>query len=319
MLRLLSAGSVTFLRASVYEMLLRRRLMVGTRGAELTRWLALRESLPPLDALTVRCLFADGESKSVMEKERLGREASSETSVEGCRRMRSRALELGASVLVAITAVMLSGVPGLLIKKTLSPSSLTDSSISSAPADTDRASTSVGLCFPSGKILRKPCIFDNVRSLATLAVKKCAYSGSLSAFRNCRCSFIDASSAVISSSGLWCCSVADRWWLVAGRRNDGRSDPEPWVGVSSWRRTDEDRLTSLFGGKGDADRLPTMGAVEPSWENAIEPLEHDTDGDSGAGLGFLLDCCELEMLDSRCIHDLLREGTCVVASSSAIS
>jgi hypothetical protein len=59
-----------------------------------------------------------------------------------------------------------------------------------------------------------------------------------------------------------------------------------------------------------------MGAKEPSCEKAMEPFEHDTDGESGAGLGALLDCCELEMVERRFIQDLLRDGTC---SSSAMS
>jgi hypothetical protein len=79
-------------------------------------------------------------------------------------------------------------------------------------------------------------------------------------------------------------------------------------------------LTSLLGGSGEGDRrLPTMGAVEPSCEKAIEPLEYDTDGDSGAGLGFLLECCEFDMVERRCIHERLRDGTCAGRSNSPIS
>jgi hypothetical protein len=110
--------------------------------------------------------------------------------------------------------------------------------------------------------------------------------------------------------------VADRWWLVAGRRNDGRRDPTPCNGLSWGRRNEEDRLTSLFGGNGEWDRGPAIGADEPSSEKAMEPLEHDTDGDSGAGLGFLLDCCELDMVERRFIQDRLREGK---LSNSAMS
>lgn len=50
----------------------------------------------------------------------------------------------------------------------------------------------------------------------------------------------------------------------------------------------------------------SIGAVEPSWEKAIDPLEHDTDGESGAGLGFLLEGCELEIEERRFIHEGLR-------------
>lgn len=251
-----------------------------------------------------------------MEKERRGREAwSGAASWElvlvgggGCG---------AASALVEKTAVMLSGVPGLLMKNTLSPSSLAESSTSSAPADTDRASTSVGVCLPSGTILRNPTVLDSGRSFATLAVKKWANSGSLLG-TVCGCSCADASSAVISRSGLWYCSVAERWWLVAGRRNEGRRDAVPGAGVSWGRRNEEDRFTSLFGGKGERDRLPIMGAVEPSCENAMEPFEHDTEGESGAGLAFLLDGCELDIVDSRFIHERLRDGACAFESASAM-
>jgi hypothetical protein len=88
---------VTCRRASdVNAMLLRRRLMVGIRGAELVRCVAPREGLPPDDAVVAERIRRDEyESRSVMEKERLGREASSETSGEGCRPAESRALALG--------------------------------------------------------------------------------------------------------------------------------------------------------------------------------------------------------------------------------
>jgi hypothetical protein len=104
---------------------------------------------------------------------------------------------------------------------------------------------------------------------------------------------------------------------VAGRRSEGRRDPEPWVGDSRGTRTDEDRLTSLFGGNGEGERLPIMGAVEPSCENAIDPLEHDTEGDSGRGLEFLLEVCELEMVDRRLIQEGLLVETCAARSISS--
>lgn len=93
----------------------------------------------------------------------------------------------------------------------------------------------------------------------------------------------------------------------------------PCVGASCGRRNEEDRFTSLFGGSGERARLPIMGAVDPSCENAIEPFEHETEGDSGAGLGFLLDGCELDMVERRWIHDLLRDGTLMGWSNSAVS
>ncbi len=84
-------------------------------------------------------------------------------------------------------------------------------------------------------------------------------------------------------------------------------------------RTDSERFTSLFGGRGERDRLFMMGAVEPSLEKAIEPFEYETDGDKGAGLGFLLEGCELETTESRLIHDARRLETCEMGSRIAMS
>jgi len=117
-----------------------------------------------------------------MEKERLGWEASFGGFVEeeGQRR------ECCDVSLVASTADMLSGVSGLLMKKTLSPSSVVESSTSSVAAATDLASKRVGRCFSSGNILlnalgraEEPSLAD-IRSLVILAVKNCVYSVSLS-------------------------------------------------------------------------------------------------------------------------------------------
>jgi hypothetical protein len=66
-------------------------------------------------------------------------------------------------------------------------------------------------------------------------------------------------------------------------------------------------------------RLPNMGAVEPSREKAIEPFEPVTEGDSGAGLVFLLECCELETMERRLIHEARRVGTCLAVSASGMS
>lgn len=57
-----------------------------------------------------------------------------------------------------------------------------------------------------------------------------------------------------------------------------------------------------------------MGAVEPSWENAMEPFETDILGDKGPGLEFLLEGCELEMLERRLIHEGRRVETWFVGS-----
>jgi hypothetical protein len=48
-------------------------------------------------------------------------------------------------------------------------------------------------------------------------------------------------------------------------------------------------------------------------------LEHDTDGESGAGLWLRLGGCEVEMLERRCIHERLRDGACEARSNSAMS
>lgn len=62
-----------------------------------------------------------------------------------------------------------------------------------------------------------------------------------------------------------------------------------------------------------------MGAVEPSWEKAIEPLEQDTDGDKGPGLEFRLVFWELEIVERRFIHDGLRVERFMGSISSTIS
>lgn len=101
---------------------------------------------------------------------------------------------------------------------------------------------------------------------------------------------------------------------MAGRRKDGRRVEVLVLGSSRGPRIDEERFTSLFRDTGEEDRFPAMGAVEPSWEKAMEPLEHDTAGDSGDGLVFLLD--ELDMEERRLIHEALRDGTYLAVSTS---
>ena len=51
----------------------------------------------------------------------------------------------------------------------------------------------------------------------------------------------------------------------------------------------------------------------------MEPLEYETEADRGAGLGFLLDGCEFDMLERRFIHEGRRVEMCVVISRSAMS
>ena len=86
----------------------------------------------------------------------------------------------GAEGLAANMAVMLSGVLGRLGRETLSPSSLVKArpSMSSALAETEVARTRVGVCLPSGKMVRNSCAcaverrrVASGRALAILAVK----------------------------------------------------------------------------------------------------------------------------------------------------
>ena len=103
--------------------------------------------------------------------------------------------------------------------------------------------------------------------------------------------------------------MADRWWLVAGRRNEGRREAVYEPGCSREPLIEEERFTSLLGGSGAEGRSPgSMGAVEPSCENAMEPLEHDTEGEMGPGLVSRLEGCELEMVERRLTQDALLEG-----------
>jgi hypothetical protein len=109
------------------------------------------------------------------------------------------ALGLGAW---GMAAVKLSGVPGLLTQKTLSPASLADSSTPSAPAETALAMTNVGRYFSSGKMRlnrRAPALewnrFDSVRCLMVLAVKNCVYSVSLSVLADEGLMSVDGASA----------------------------------------------------------------------------------------------------------------------------
>lgn len=82
---------------------------------------------------------------------------------------------------------------------------------------------------------------------------------------------------------------------------------------------EEERFTSLLGGSGAGGRSPwSMGAVEPSCENAMEPLEHDTEGEIGPGLVSRLEGWELEMVDRRLTQDALLDGGRLVVFCSLI-
>lgn len=72
----------------------------------------------------------------------------------------------------------------------------------------------------------------------------------------------------------------------------------------------------MFGGSWEGVRLSIIGTVEPSWEKVTEPLEPYTEGDNGAGLEFLLGCCETEMDERRFIHEALLDDAWVPVSDS---
>jgi len=151
--------------------------MEGRRGTELVRWLKPRNS-------------RDGgaaESRSVMDKERRDRTACLLlVVVVGVVVLAPSVAHVGgwggqgAEGLAANMAVMLSGVLGRLGRETLSPSSLVKArpSMSSALAETEVARTRVGVCLPSGKMVRNSCAcaverrrVASGRALAILAVK----------------------------------------------------------------------------------------------------------------------------------------------------
>lgn len=60
-----------------------------------------------------------------------------------------------------------------------------------------------------------------------------------------------------------------------------------------------------------------MGAVEPSCEKAIDPLETDTDGDKGPGLEFLLEFWEVDTVDRRFTQDSRLVARLFVESKSS--
>jgi hypothetical protein len=59
-----------------------------------------------------------------------------------------------------------------------------------------------------------------------------------------------------------------------------------------------------------------MGAVDPSCENAMEPFESETEGESGPGLVSRLEGCELDMADRRLYQDALLDCGRAWASNS---
>jgi hypothetical protein len=105
-----------------------------------------------------------------------------------------------------------------------------------------------------------------------------------------------------NNSGLNCCKVADRWWLVAGLRNVICAlDPRRTRGPALPPLPAEARLTSLFGGScgGVLPEAPRMGAPEP---------KEKSEGVSGPTLDLMLSCCDKGRMDSlRRIQDPLDE------------
>jgi hypothetical protein len=100
--------------------------------------------------------------------------------------------------------------------------------------------------------------------------------------------------------------VADRWWLVAGRRKTGTGslEPDERKGEPLELRTEEERFTSLFGGSGGGVLSGSIGVVDPACEKAIEPFECETAAEPGRDMGVEVDSRELDMLlDKRRIHD----------------
>lgn len=217
------------------------------------------------------------------------------------------------------------GVAGLLLKKMLASSRLESSSTSTERAATDLASNRVGWYFPSGSIRRIVFVspeaarfFDVASSRDTLGLKYLLYSRCfLSASAEASDRYV--SSAVMSMRLARWLSVAERWWLVAGRRNVGNFDPgsaEPDVA-----RNEDDLLTSLFGGSGEGGRLPIIGAVEPSCENAIDPLDQECEGERGPGLDSRLEVVgDEENVDNRFAQDDLgRRGRAAPCDSAVAS
>jgi len=86
--------------------------------------------------------------------------------------------------------------------------------------------------------------------------------------------------------------LADRSWLVAGRRNgaflEDRAGDDFTFESGSWRMV-EDLLTSLLGGRDSCTGVPRIGAVESHCDTATDPLEKETEAEVGRGLDWRLD------------------------------
>ena len=88
----------------------------------------------------------------------------------------------------------------------------------------------------------------------------------------------------------------------------------PGAGACPDVRTEDARLTRRFRDADEVEGLPNMGAVEPLWEKAIEPLEQETAGERGAGVPGRLE--ETEMEERRLIQEGRRVGGYLVVSIS---
>ena len=67
-------------------------------------------------------------------------------------------------------------------------------------------------------------------------------------------------------------------------------------------RMEEDRFTSLFGGKGFCGP-PKIGTVEPACENEVEPAEKDMEADAGREPVDGVEYPDGDIVDSRFIQD----------------
>lgn len=108
-----------------------------------------------------------------------------------------------------------------------------------------------------------------------------------------------------------CCSVTERWWLVAGLRSVGTRGRDPLLGTGPLAALEDVvLLTSLFGGSwaGLLEGFDSIGLTKLCGE-AIE-------GDSGPVLDLGLLLWELGMEDSLLIQEPLDETDSLRDSSS---
>lgn len=114
--------------------------------------------------------------------------------------------------------------------------------------------------------------------------------------------------------------MAERWWLVAGLLNTGRGSLEPglWEGEPSVLRTEDARLTSLFGGSGEERARPKTGVVESACENATDALEGERVVEAGREGGWLESRDDAMLLDKRRSQDCGRTLEVLVLACSGL-